>query len=60
MHKLFNISRSKTNQTFNQLKLFSQLTEYNMEIHFLKNHTLNVVEKLFSDPLLKNQNGAYL
>ena len=27
---------------------------------FLKNHTRNVVEKLFPDPFLKNQNWAYL
>ena len=27
-----------------------------LEIFFLKNHTQNVVEKLFPDPFLKSQN----
>ena len=36
MYKLFNISRSKTNQTVNQSQLFSQLTEYNMRNTFLE------------------------
>ena len=31
-----------------------------MKIFFLKNHVQNVVEKLFPDTLLKNQNWAYL
>ena len=35
---------------------FGQLIEYNREILFLKNHTQNVVEKLFPGPFLKNQN----
>ena len=39
---------------------FGQLIEYNMSKIFLKNHTQNVLEKLFPDPYLKNQNGAYL
>ena len=30
------------------------------KIFFLKNHTQSVVEKLFPDPFLKNQNWAYL
>ena len=34
---------------------FGQLTEYNMKNIFLKNHTQNVVEKLFSNSFLKNQ-----
>ena len=33
---------------------FGQLIEYNMRNIFLKNHTQNVVEKLFPDPFLKN------
>ena len=32
---------------------FGQLIEYSI---FLKNHTQNVVEKLFPDPSPKNQN----
>ena len=31
-----------------------------LETFFLKYHTQNKVEKLFSDPFLKNQNWAYL
>ena len=34
-----------------------QLIEYNI---LLKNHTQNVLEKLFPDPYLKSQNWAYL
>ena len=30
------------------------------ETFLLKNHTQNVVEKLFLDPFLKNQNWVYL
>ena len=33
-----------------------QLIEYSMRNIFLKNNTQNMVEKLFPDPLLKNQN----
>ena len=44
-----NISRNKGNQTMK----FGQLIEYSI---FLKNHTQNVVEKLFPDPSPKNQN----
>ena len=44
-----NISRSKGNQTIK----FAQLIEY---IMLLKNHTQNVVQKLASVPLIKNQN----
>ena len=36
-----------------------QLIEYNMK-SILKNHTQNVLEKLFPDPYLKNQNSSYL
>ena len=51
-----NISKSKE-----QAMKFGQLIEYNMRnIFSLKNHTQNVVEKLVSDPFLKNQNSAYL
>ena len=35
---------------------FGQLKEYNMRNIFLKNHTQNVVEKLFPDSFLKSQN----
>ena len=35
---------------------FGQLLEYNKRNVFLKNHTQNVVEKLFPDTFLKNQN----
>ena len=43
MHLLPNISRSKGNQTMK----FGQLAECNMRNTFMKNHTQNVVEKLF-------------
>ena len=40
---------------------FGQLVEYNMWNIFLKkNHTQNVVEKLFPDPFQENQNQAFL
>ena len=52
IHILANISRSKRNQTMK----FGQLIEYNRKPFFLKNHPQNVVEKLFTDPFLKNQN----
>ena len=47
MHILPNTSRSKDNQSvkIGQLKKM-----------FLKNHTQNVVEKLFQDPFPKRQN----
>ena len=51
-HILPNISRSKGNQA---MKL-GQLIEYNMRNIFVKNHTQNMLEKLFPDPYLKNQN----
>ena len=52
IHILSNISRSKGIQTVK----FGQLIEYKIRnIFFLKNHTQNVVEKLFPDPFLKNQ-----
>ena len=35
---------------------FGRLIERNMKTLFLKNHTQNVVEKLVSDPFLKNEN----
>ena len=47
-----NISKSKGNQ----IMKFGQLIEYDMETFFMKIHTQNVVEKLFLDPFLKNQN----
>ena len=52
MHLLPNISRSKGNQTMK----FGQLAECNMRNIFMKNHTQNVVEKLFSGSFLINQN----
>ena len=52
IHILTNISRSKGNQTMK----FGQLIEYDMRTIFLENHSQNVVEKLFPDPFLKNQN----
>ena len=53
IHILANISRSKGNQTMT----FGPLIEYNMTTIFLKkHHAQNVVEKLFPDPFLKNQN----
>ena len=51
LHILINISRSKGNQTIK----FGQLIEYNIWNILLKNHTENVLEKLFPDPYLKNQ-----
>ena len=39
---------------------FGQLIEYNMRNIFFKNHTQNVVDKLFPDPFLKNKNWSYL
>ena len=50
---LHNISKSKDNQTMK----FGHSIEW--EIFFLKNHTQNVVEKVFLDPPLKNQNWTY-
>ena len=48
IHILLNISRSKDNQTMK----YDQLVEYNMR-NMLKNHTQNVLKKLFPDPYLK-------
>ena len=56
IHVLPNNSRSKGNQTMK----YGQLIEYNMRNIFLKIHAQNVVEKLFTDPFLKNQNWACL
>ena len=56
MHVFTNISRSKGNQAMK----FGQLIEYNMRNIILKNLKQNVVEKLFPDSLLKNQDRAYL
>ena len=55
IHILPNISRREGNQVME----FDQLIEswsYNMRNIFLKNHTQNVLEKLFPDPYLKYQN----
>ena len=35
---------------------FGQLVEHNMRNIFVENHTQNVLEELFPDPYLKNQN----
>ena len=48
-----NISKSKDNQTMT----FGHSIEW--EIFFVKNVTQNVVEKVFLDPPLKNQNWTY-
>ena len=52
MHILPNVSRSRGNYTMK----FGQLIDYNMKTFFLKNNTQNVVEKLYSDTFLKNEN----
>ena len=52
IHILFNILRSKGNQTVE----FGQLIKRNTRNIFLKNHPQNRVEKLFLNPLLKNEN----
>ena len=54
IHMLPNISRSKGTQPVN----FRQLIEYNMRNIFLEKSytTHNVVEKLISDPFIKNEN----
>ena len=49
---LANILRSKGNHAMK----FGQLIEDNMRNIFLKNHTQNVVKKLFPDSSLNNQN----
>ena len=53
---LTNISRSKGNQAMK----FDQLIEYNTANIFLEKSYQNVVENLFPDPFLKDQNLAYL
>ena len=55
-HILPNVSRRKGNQTMK----FCQLKEYSMRNIFLENHTKNVVEKVFPETFLKNQNWTYL
>ena len=47
-----NTSRSKGNHALE----FSQFIEYNMKNIFFENLTQNVVEKLFPDHYIKNQN----
>ena len=56
IHILTNISISKDNEAIK----FGQLIEHNKKHFFLKNHTQNVMEILFPDPFLKNQNWVYL
>ena len=46
-----NISRSKGNLT----RIIYQLIKYNLRSIFLKNHSQNLVEKLFQDPFLKTK-----
>ena len=57
MYILINISRSECNQVVKFGQLIWNIT---WETFFLRNHTQNVVEILFSDLFLKNQNWAYL
>ena len=52
---LHDILRSKDNQTLK----FSQLMKYNMGNIFREKHKQNLVEKPFSDPLIKNWNWSY-
>ena len=56
IHRLPNISRSKGNQTLK----FGQLIEQNMRKLLMKNHTQDVVKKLFPERFLKNRKWAYL
>ena len=49
---LTNIPKSKNNQG----KKFGHLIEYNMRNIFLINNAQNVLDKLFQDPVLRNQN----
>ena len=56
MHILTNVSRSKSNQGMK----FGRLIKYECGLFFLNNHTQNVLNKLFPDPFLENQNWAYL
>ena len=46
-------------QEVKTIRQWNLVNEYNI-IFSMKNHTQNVVEKLFLDLFLKNQNGAYL
>ena len=52
IHISSNIAKSKDNQIMN----FVQLIEHNVKMFFLKNHTQNVVEKLFPVSSIKNLN----
>ena len=56
MYILPNISRNKGNHTMK----FSQLIAHHMRNVFDKNHTKNVVEKIFPNPFLKKRNWAHL
>ena len=56
MHILPIISRSKGNQTMT----FQQLINITWAIFFFRNHTQNVVEKLVTEPFLKNYVYSYL
>ena len=52
MHILTNVSRSKGNQGMK----FGRLINYECGTFFSNNHTQNVLNKLFPDPFLENQN----
>ena len=52
IHMLPKIARGKGNQAIT----FGRLIEYKCDTFFLKNHTQNMVKKLFPDPFLKKQN----
>ena len=52
LHILFNISISKCNETVR----IGQSIEYYIRNIFLKNDTQGMVEKLFPDSFIKNQN----
>ena len=51
IHRLLNISRSKGNQTMK----FGQLIEQNMRKFLMKNHTQDVMKKLFPDRFPKSK-----
>ena len=56
IHISHNISRSKA------IRQWSLISQYNITTFFLEKHTkiIHVVETLFTEPFIKNQNGAYL
>ena len=56
IHMLLNISRSKDNRTMK----FGQLIQYNMRNIFLDKSYTNVMEKIFSNPFLENQQKIWI